>query len=203
MERMRASRALTARDVNALFTSALGRVWSGGSRNSIVNSSGGGSMASCRAVSVPLRGSLAKFRWSRRIASASAWRVNSQAFISRLRCTGSVGAWLHKRDRGSWAMRADSGLYATPLRQRSPATIAWASTDRIASRIELTRAPSPGGRGDRSCAAAIPMLASSAVRPGETTVDHLRTWWRKAWRATAPAAPAGRAGSCPVFRRSA
>ena len=88
-DRMRVSRALTARDVNALFTSALSRVWSGGSRNSIVNSSGGGSMASCRAVSVPLRGSLPKLRWSRRIASASGWRVNSQAFISRLRCTGS------------------------------------------------------------------------------------------------------------------
>ena len=62
MARMRVSRAPTARDVNALLTSLLSRVWSGGSRNSIVNSSAGGSMARCRRVSAPLRGSLAKFR---------------------------------------------------------------------------------------------------------------------------------------------
>ena len=87
--RMRASMASIAREVNALFTSALSRVWSGGSSDSMVSSSGGGSMARCRRVSLPLRGSLAKVRWSRRIASASAWRENSQAFASRLRCTGS------------------------------------------------------------------------------------------------------------------
>ena len=86
--RICASRASIAREVNALFTSALSLVWSGGSSDSMVSSSAGGSMACWRRVSRPLRGSLAKRRWSRRIASASAWRENSQAFASRLRCTG-------------------------------------------------------------------------------------------------------------------
>ena len=89
MLRIRDSRALTAFGVNALLTSARSRVWSGGSRSNIVNSRGGGSDACCRAVRVPLRGSLLKWRWLRRMASTSAWRVNSHAFNSRLRCTGS------------------------------------------------------------------------------------------------------------------
>ena len=89
MPRMRGSSALTVLGVNALLTSARSRVWSGGSRMSIVYSCGGGSMASCRDDSVPFRGSLPKRRWSRRMAAISAWRVNTQEFSNRLRCTGA------------------------------------------------------------------------------------------------------------------
>ena len=60
--RMRGSSALTAPGANAVVTSARSRVCPGGSRNSSVNSSGGGSMARCRDDRVPVRGSLPKRR---------------------------------------------------------------------------------------------------------------------------------------------
>ena len=69
-----------------MVTSARSRVWSGGSRMSML---GRGIVASCRADNVPLRGSLPKRRWSRRMAFTSAWRANTQALSSRLRCTGA------------------------------------------------------------------------------------------------------------------
>ena len=86
--RMWGSRAATARGVNALLTRARSRVWSGGSRNSMLGSATVGRLA-CRRDATRLRGSLEKWRWSRRMASTSAKREKTQASISRLRCTGS------------------------------------------------------------------------------------------------------------------
>ena len=86
--RMWGSRAATARGVKALLTRARSRVWSGGSRNSMLGSSTLGRLAR-RPDATRLRGSLEKWRWSRRMASASEKRENTHASMSRLRCTGS------------------------------------------------------------------------------------------------------------------
>ena len=48
-------------------------------------------MASCRDDSVPLRGSLPKRRWSRRMAAISAWRVSTQEFSTRAAVHRSPG----------------------------------------------------------------------------------------------------------------
>ena len=70
--RMCGSRASTTRGVNAWLTSDRSRVWSGGSRNSIVQSARGGTARRRRRSGGTLSGRFEKRRKSRRIASTSA-----------------------------------------------------------------------------------------------------------------------------------
>ena len=57
--------------------------------------------------------------------------VSAQAPISRLRCTGSRSRKAGVGATGSRAMRSESGLQATPLRQRSPMSTARANRARF------------------------------------------------------------------------